>query len=236
MTERWFTDEELTDLSRPTMDRAIEALDRGDVETARALCLAMKHEWGMLHDLLVESVAGLLTFIKEEQGEDAIAAAHEESMEKGWRRHVEKIAAADRRAIVELLAATWRAHSTGGVGKNAGAFTVTEDDEKVTFTMNPCGSGQRLWRNGHYARIDGYALTDEAHDWSYDRAGFPIYCTHCTFMNESLALKWVGMPIYPSQPPGDFDHDPCVWHWYKDPDAIPAEYWERYGERKPPKL
>jgi hypothetical protein len=154
-------------------------------------------------------------------------------MEQGWRRHVEAIAKTDRRTLVHLLAATWRAHSTGGVGRNPGAFTITEDDEKVTFAMNPCGSGQRLWRNGHYAREGGYALTDEAHDWTYDRADFPIYCTHCTFMNESLAIKWIGYPVYPSHPPTDFDHDPCVWHWYKDPADIPAEYWERYGEAKP---
>ena len=32
MTERWFSDEELKQMSRPTMDRAIEALDRGDVQ------------------------------------------------------------------------------------------------------------------------------------------------------------------------------------------------------------
>ncbi len=32
MSERWFSDEELTQMSRPTMDRAIEALDRGDID------------------------------------------------------------------------------------------------------------------------------------------------------------------------------------------------------------
>lgn len=233
MSDRWFTDDELRDLSRPTMDRAIEALDRGDTDAARALCEAMKHEWGMLHDLMVEGIAGLLTFVKDRMGEDAIADAHEESMTSSWKRHAEAIGAADRRRIVELLAATWRAHSTSGTGQNPGAFTITEDDEKVTFSMNPCGSGQRLWRNGHYAREDGYAVTDEAHDWSYDRARFPVYCTHCTFMNESLPLKWIGMPVYPSHPPQDFDRDPCVWHWYKDPADIPATYWERYGEVKP---
>jgi len=233
MAERWFTDVQLAELSRPTLDRVIAAIDAGDADLARALCVEMKSEWLMLHDLYAESTAGLLTFIKDRLGEDAIAAAHEESMERGWKRQVEKIAAVDRRELVHLLAATWRAHSTSGVGKNPGAFTITEDDEKVTFTMNPCGSGQRLWRNGHYARPDGYAVTDEAHDWSYGRKGFPIYCTHCTFMNELLPIRWLGFPIYPSHPPEDFDHDPCVWHWYKDEAAIPAEYWERYGLSKP---
>ena len=41
MSERWFSDEELGELSRPTMDRAIEALDRGDSEGARQLCEEM---------------------------------------------------------------------------------------------------------------------------------------------------------------------------------------------------
>ena len=61
-SDRWFTEEELAELSRPTMDRAIEALDRGDTDRARALCEEMKHEWLMLHDLMVEGVLGLVTF------------------------------------------------------------------------------------------------------------------------------------------------------------------------------
>lgn len=109
---------------------------------------------------MVGGVAGLLTFIKERMGEDAVADAHAESMERDWRRQVERIARTDRKALVHLLAATWRAHPTGGVGRNPGALTITEDAEKVTFAMNACGSGQRLWRNGHYARPDGCALTD----------------------------------------------------------------------------
>ena len=139
----------------------------------------------------------------------------------------------DARDIVEALAATWRAHSGSGTGKNPGAFTIEEDDEKFTFRMNPCGSGQRLWRNGAYEGENAYPVTIRAHDWSYERAGFPIYCTHCSFMSESLPIKWYGLPRYPSVAPVDFDHDPCVWYWYKDPADIPSHYWERYGALKP---
>src|ERR1039457_3086622 len=56
MGDRWFTEEELREMSRPTMDRAIEALDRGDLDAARALCEEMKHEWRYLHDLMVEGI------------------------------------------------------------------------------------------------------------------------------------------------------------------------------------
>ena len=64
MSEQWFSEEELAQLSRPTMDRAIEALDRGDTDAARALCVEMKHEWRLLHDIMVDGIAGLISFVQ----------------------------------------------------------------------------------------------------------------------------------------------------------------------------
>ena len=32
----------------------------------------------------------------------------------------------------------------------------------------------------------------------------------------------------------DFERDPCVWHWYKDPADIPERHWERYGRKRDP--
>lgn len=229
--DRWFGDQELEELSRPTMDRAVEAIDSGDLDRARTLCAEMKDEWRMLHDLMAESILGLVSYIQEQEGDDGVAAAWRSQMERGWRRHVVAIEKLDRRQVVELLAATWRAHSASGTGPMPGAFTISEDAEKLTFTMNPCGSGQRLVRRGIYEKA-GYGRTREAHDWSYGRRDFPLYCTHCTFMNESLPIEWSGFPLYPSDPPTDFDRDPCTWYWYKDRDRIPERHWERYGARK----
>jgi hypothetical protein len=170
----------------------------------------------------------LISFVKERLGDDGVEGAWEYSLERSWKKPVETIDKLDRKVVAESLAATWRAHSTSGVGPNPGAFEIAEDDEKLTFTMNPCGSGQRLWRNRHYGP-DGWGVTDEAHSWSYGREGFPLYCTHCAFMNEALPIRWIGYPVYPSDPPEDFDHDPCVWHWYKDPADIPERHFSRHG-------
>jgi hypothetical protein len=182
-----------------------------------------------MHDLLVDGVAGLISFVHERLGDDGVEEAWTYSLERSWKQPVETIAKSDRREIAKALAATWRAHSTSGVGPHPGAFEIAEDEEKLTFTMNPCGSGQRLWRMGRYGE-DGWGVTDEAHDWSYEREGFPLYCTHCAFMNELLPIRWIGYPVYPSDPPQDFDHDPCVWHWYKDPADIPDRHAARYGD------
>lgn len=233
MIDRWFSEEELAQLSRPTMDRAIEAIDAGELQRARRLCAEMKHEWQMLHDLMAGGVLDLVSFIQQRLGDDGVAEAWTESMGRGWRHHHDAIVAMDRRELVGLLAATWRAHSCSGVGPNPGSFTITEDEEKVTFTMNPCGSGQRLVRNGAYEGLPDGGATREAHAWSYGRKGFPLYCTHCSFMNESLPIQWSGYPLYPSDPPQDYAKDPCTWYWYKDPDAIPERHYSRYGAVKP---
>ena len=228
MSERWFSEEELAEMVRPTMDRAIEAIDRGDAEQAKTQCESMKHESQFMHDLLVDGMAGLISFVKERLGDEGVKDAWEWSLERSWRKPVETIAQLDRKEMAHRLAATWRAHSTSGVGPVPGAFEIEEDSEKLVFRMNPCGSGQRLWRMGRY-REGGWGLTDEAHDWSYGREGFPLYCTHCAFMNETLSIRWIGYPVYPSDPPGDFDRDPCTWYWYKDPADIPERHFERYG-------
>jgi hypothetical protein len=232
MSERWFSDEQLDAMSRPTMDRAIAALEAGDVEGARAACEAMRHEWGMLHDLMTESVLGLVTYIQDKLGDDGVAEAWTQTCERGWRRQVEQINQIPRRKVVELLAATWRAHSLSGTGEDPASFTIEEDDEKLTFVLHPCGSGGRLVRRGLYER-EGYGKTTQAHDWSFHRKDMPLYCTHCAFMNESLPIKWAGFPLYPLDPPQDYDKDPCRWYWYKDPADIPDRFARRYGPAAP---
>src|SRR5258706_10358272 len=232
--ERWFSDADLSEMSRPTMDRAIEAIEAGELDRAVELCDAMRSEWRVLHDLMTEQILGLVTFIQERLGDEGVAEAWQSSMNRGWKNELGVIMRRDRKKIAEALAATWRAHSLSGKGREPAAFTVTEDEEKLTFTMNPCGSGQRLWRLGKYRGENAYGVTAQAHDWSYGRAGFPLYCTHCSFMNELLPIRWYGAPLYPSDPPDDYDRDPCIWYWYKDPERIPARHWERYGLVKPP--
>ena len=102
-----------------------------------------------------------------------------------------------RTSTAIALATTWRAHSCSGAGPEPGKFDIEEDDEKITFILNPSGSCGRLWRRGLYGPPKNYGMTKEAHDWSFHRKDFPYYCTHCSFMNESLPIEWTGVPLYP---------------------------------------
>ena len=230
MAERWFSDEELDEMSRPTMDRAIEAIEAGDLEQAKALCEAMKHEWRFLHDMMVDGIAASMTLgqgaLRRGGGRRVAALGHGALLEAQRERDRQARPQGDRASCSPPRGARTR---PAAPDRSPAPSTIEEDDEKVTFRMNPCGSGQRLWRMGRYEGEDGHAVMEEEHDWAYNRKGFPIYCTHCTFMNEILPIQWIGYPVYPSDPPGDFDRDPCTWYWYKDPADIPDRHWERYG-------
>ena len=85
VAERWFSQHELDEMSRPTMDRAIEAIERGDLEAAKELCEEMKHEWQLLHDLMAGGMAGLVSFVQERLGDDGVEEAWEFSLERGWK-------------------------------------------------------------------------------------------------------------------------------------------------------
>jgi len=79
MAERWFSESELTEMSRPTMDRAIEAIDAGDLDQAKALCEAMKHEWRFLHDMMVDGIAASMTWVAN-NGEGAVMDLYEKCL------------------------------------------------------------------------------------------------------------------------------------------------------------
>ncbi|OLO37936.1 hypothetical protein BTR23_13170 [Alkalihalophilus pseudofirmus] len=222
----------LNEMTTPLKDtNLVEQIRNGDDKRIKKLCEEVNHEWGLLHDLLVESIAALLTFIGEYYGEEKVGEALKFMTEQVWEEPHNKINARERKEIVLALAATWRAHSTGGIGPEAGGFTIEEDDKKFTFKLEPCGSGQRLWKRGLYEHPKKFSKTKDEYLWSFNRKDFPYYCAHCTYMNEIMPIEWSGTPIYPLDPPKTKDH-PCTWYYYKNPEDTPDRFYERYGYDK----
>ena len=216
------------------MDRAIEAIDAGDLEAARRLCAEMKHEWQMLHDLMAGGVLDLVSFIQQRLGEEGVARGVEREHgprlapppRRDRRARPARARAAARGDLARALAARASGPNPGALHDHRGRGEGHLRDEPV-----------RLRASGWCATAPTRAfptagVTREAHDWSFGRKGFPLYCTHCSFMNESLPIQWSGYPLYPCDPPGDYSKDPCTWYWYKDPDDIPERHWSRYGAVK----
>ena len=82
--------------------------------------------------------------------------------------------AMDIREQVKTAAAGWHWHMT--------RFRLAEDADKVTFILEPCGSGGRLINEGAYYGTDSrpLSLMPQASAATFGEPDFPIYCNHCS--------------------------------------------------------
>ncbi|MBU1671489.1 MAG: hypothetical protein KKF41_10610 [Actinobacteria bacterium] len=228
---RWFEEHDLETMTVPVIERIESRIRSGDIDGALALCEDLTDERIILHDLLAEAATALATWLARELGEDSLYEAFVFVFEQSAVRQVYSLVAtgADRGIEAAMLARNcWVAHSCSGAGEHGGCFEILEDDEKFTFVMDPCGSGGRMWRKGLYEGSEGFALTECAHPWSYNRRGFPAYCTHCAVLNELLPYRHLGYFTWPVEPPADAA-GPCRWYVYKDRLGVPARFYERFG-------
>ncbi len=221
--ERLFTDEELKEMSRPTMEKAIEAIDAGDLEKAKELCRAMAKEGIPLHNLYLDWAASLLTFIQENFGGEQLQKALEYCASVWWKPVCDRAESAAINNVVRGSARMMHAHF--------GSFTIEEDDEKVVIKNDPCGSGGRLIREGAYGAPKSFATIEEAGPMTFNRKDFPVYCTHCAVIHQMMPIEWIGYP-HPIMVPPEKPEDPCLHILYKDPKNVPREHYTAVGKEK----
>jgi hypothetical protein len=210
------------------MDRAIQTLEAGDTKTALALCKAMRHEWRFLHDVMAESMLGLVTYVQQKLGDEGVGEAWEESLRRGWNRDTGKILERDRREIVEALAATWRAHSGSATGQNPGAFDHRGRGEVHLHDEPLRERAAALAQRGLQRR--GPLRGDRKGPRLVLRPrGLPALLHPLRLHERAAADPLVRAAAVSVAAPEDFDHDPCVWYWYKDAADVPDEYWRWYG-------
>jgi len=221
-TKRIFTDSELAEMSTRTLDEVIEAIDAGDKEKAKELAQRMYKEFNYLHDGYFTWVTGLQTYIYGKLGVDAV-----EEAERFAHTIESKIAFIPsgktdfRERVIDML---------GGLRGHLQPIEIKEDDEKVTLTMKPCGSGKRLIQKGGYEA--GLARVREPHRITWGMKDFPLYCVHCPVM-EALGIESTGdfaFCRFVSDPVGEED---CQFVFYKDPADIPEEFYTRIDKKKP---
>jgi len=185
---------------------------------------ALREEALALHDGLMSRVSALLSILYEDHGETELRRVlnlvmKPESMDPDGKLPF--------REKVENIMRFTRSHLL--------PFTVTEDAEKVTFMPDPCPSGARLIRGGHYESPRNNAIVHDAGPLTYGRAEIPIYCCHEPAMELSSVLK-TGVPLFIIDPPEDVGISPCKIYVYKNPGDIPEAYYQRLGLNKPEDL
>ena len=222
---RVFNDAELEEMGKRTVDLICEAIDAGDREKAKKLSHRMYREFQPMHDLYRDWFTGVLSYIYEHYGDEAVYEAMHQSSSVWFKPIVELYDNAESfRHQVRILAAGLRGHLQ--------PMKVWEDDEKVCITMMPCGSGERLFKEGGYEPPRNLSIVKKSQVLTYGKPNCPIYCAH-EAMLEILPIEWRGYPVWVCFPSEGFATGGCRFCLYKDPKAIPEEVYTRVGKKKP---
>ncbi|MEJ2717361.1 MAG: hypothetical protein P8182_09515 [Deltaproteobacteria bacterium] len=204
--ERLFSEEELKALSERTIDRLLAAVESDDRESAKKLARRMYAEFLAMHDLYRDWVTHLLTFVGERFGDDSLYDALEETVRGYTQRLSDRYAGKSDRRSIELLLAGFRGHLQ--------PFDIEEDEEKFIITPHPCGSGERLIRDGGYDPPSNFLRIKEPQPMTFNRPDFPVYCAHCALQN-IIPAEPGGSPLFVTEPSDDPGKEPCRIYVYK---------------------
>jgi hypothetical protein len=221
--QRLFTDEELKNMGRRNVDAVTEAIDSGDPDRAKDMAQRMHRESLAMHDGLINWITALLTYVGRQHGDEALCEALRESVNAWLAPLGETFANATARQRAVLMAKVMRGHMM--------PITIEEDDEKLTFIMEPCGSGGRLILEGKYDPPDGYLRIEKPQPITCGQEDFPVYCAHGPVIS-MLGIEAGGAPLFYEEPSDKLGETPCKVYMYKDPTAIPEELYAKVGKKK----
>jgi len=223
--KRIFTEAELKEMGMRTRDLIDKAIDSGELEKAKHLNHRMYAEWLSMHDLYVNWVTSLLSYIYEHHGMEVLYEAIRQCCTAWFKPIYDNILkAGDFRRKVEMFAIGLRGHLQ--------PVEIEEDDEKVCLMMCPCGSGERLLQSGGYEPPRSFSKIKEPHELTFGQPDFPIYCIH-TPMTEILQIEWSGYLLAVDEVPQDIKMGGCKYCMYKDPKDVPERFYTRVGKKKP---
>jgi hypothetical protein len=222
--KRIFTDEELREMGTRTLDLLLEAIEAGNKEKAKELAQRMYREFNFLHDGYMFWVTGLQTYIYKNYGVDAVEEAEREAHAIEAKVVFKPSEKTDFRSRVE--------HMVSGMRGHLQPISIEEDDEKVSVTMKPCGSGERIIQKGGYEPETGLARVKEPHRITWGMKDFPLYCVHCPLM-EAMDIERTGNFNFVHIVTEPMYEGSCHFTFYKDAAQIPEEFYTRIGKNKP---
>ncbi|MBV9337561.1 MAG: hypothetical protein JO243_16875 [Solirubrobacterales bacterium] len=179
-----------SELESTSAARAREALDRGDLEAARAEIDGILAEEKPIHDLYGDMCASFLSFIASKLGEEAVDEAWRYVADDVWKPVLMQFKdSGGPEAMAHAFAVFLISHRYD--------FSVLEDDEKWTFEVGYCTSGERMVVEGKVAHNGGHAAghhhfgsTSRAYPWSLEKEHFPYYDVHSALWFKLLPEEW----------------------------------------------
>jgi hypothetical protein len=228
----------------------VKWVHREDSQKALAALEEMKETWRQTHDRDVDHTYGLMSAIQERFGGEGISKMYEQLLVPlfAWRYNKFDI---DKHpwdegleTLMRVACEAMRGHLVGP--ERTGDFELTELDDRYVLEFNPCGSGGRTLRGdpieGTPPRMEppySWGVAQEPASWNHFTPGVCLYCAHCIILMEEMPMDRFGYPVRVVDPPiyggteADGSPQRCRWSMFKDPAAVPEEYYERVGRTKP---
>ena len=204
--KRLFTKEELETMGKRTLDLLLTNIENGNIKEAKKSAQRMYNEFLGMHDLYRDWITHLFTFIGERYGDEVLHEAMGNTVAGYTQRLGKRYAGKSKRHQIEMLLAGFRGHLQ--------PFEIEEDDEKLTITPKPCGSGGRLVNDGGYDPPCNFLKIKKSQPMTFNREDFPTYCAHCYFQNIS-PFEPGGKPLFKTEPSKDLGKTPCKIYIYK---------------------
>jgi hypothetical protein len=190
--------------------KTIEAINEGRVKDALNGVNAIWAEGRPIHDFYGDMCATFCDFIEQELGEDGVERAWRFLGEKLWKPVFTEATKAGGEALAGLYAMFLRSHGY--------EFRVEEDEDKFTFYLDYCPSGQRMMIEGKLAGDPRHQMSHgvgkKPLPWTFNKVGVPYYCGHTALWFDTMPKEW-GLPIMSGRY-GDFDNQgqvagiPCM--------------------------
>lgn len=210
-------DRELKELGMANVDKVLRALDRGDLEEARQCVLTMEKEAKHAHDLMVNFVWILLTYLGNTYGDDEVfkALRFRHSVQD---QVAERMLGMSPEDAVRFKTMIHRAHHS--------KMTVTEEKDRYVLRLDPCNTGGRMLREGLKL-----GKTKKGMPESWNEAGVSYYCAHCGLHSIIGVEKGAPHPTWVYQRP-DKPEAPCYQYCYKTTEAMPEKFFKELGLKK----
>lgn len=204
--------------------------------------------WRDLHDGEVDQLSGLFDLVMVRNGETALREMYEGWVIGDWfakryqRFDVSKIDWDTAGWLLVYLGFEGHHGHLSGSDRD-GSIDFIEDDEKVTISFAPCGSGGRSMAGERRDALPplsspelGWPELRQAHDFTWNETGVCAYCAHCCLLHETLPIAAFGYPVRVTTPPTAplTGESRCSWTVYKNLRDIPDAAYTRVGAVKPP--
>ncbi|MBT3926274.1 MAG: hypothetical protein HOF33_04745 [Rhodospirillaceae bacterium] len=229
------------------IDAFVFSCGAGNATRAGEQLEAARLSWRDTHDRACDWVYGLQDAVVRHLGEARIGPLWDELMAPMYETY-------DRydtnhtpwpqsiRRLVLVAAESLRGHLSGP--GRMGDIEITEEPERWVLSFDPCGSGGRTYRDdageGYAPRMAppyDFAVTEEEHDWAWNKKGICVYCVHCCQLNQRMPTTRFGYPtrvVDPPTWPEAKTGGKCVWSVYKDPSLVPEDAYRQVGAKKSP--